>query len=118
MKRKLYLLFMLVILVFSLVGCAKVISEEEIQVKAEVIDVYYKPAWNQPVFNGKTTTIIHHSAQYKVTLEYEGEEYFLRSYSAYLKCKSSIGEYVDCNFRIVKYDNGNVNKYISCILEE
>lgn len=106
-KRKFIILLLLVlILTTCLPGCAKVVRTETKVVEATVVDTHHKSAWTQLVWNGKFYTHIYHSAQYKVTLQYEDYEITVDDDNLYHKYKDNIGSTVECNLVTTYYDNG------------
>ena len=97
MKKSICILAIL--LMFALVGCKR-ISTETLTVQVKIIDEYHKPAYIMPY--GSSSSI------YKITVEYDGDEYYFRDRETYNKYSSRVGEYVNGTLQIRKYDNGTV----------
>ena len=89
-------------------SCAKVIKTEERTVNAVITDTYHKDKWLQPVFNGKTTTLITHSEKNYVYIEYDGVKETINSKEAYELYKDSIGKEIPVTLRLTYYDDGNI----------
>lgn len=105
-KRKfIYILLLIVLLVVCLSGCAKVIDTETIVVDATVVDVYYRGAYTQILPTGKSCMIVHHPAQYFVTLQYEDYKIRVNNEGLYNRYKDNIGGQVECNLVTRYYDN-------------
>lgn len=92
--------------IFLLSGCAKIVSTENSTVQVKVVDEHYSSAHTTMIFNGKTTTTIYHSAVYKITVEYDGDEYTVNDKDTYKKYSDKIGEYTSGILEIRKYDDG------------
>lgn len=107
MKRIIGVLVM-VCLVFSLVGCAKLVNTEYQEVEVKIVDSYHRGMWMQPVRAGKVTTYITHSAVYKITVEYNGVEYSVSGSDTYRKYKGRIGSMTTGTLEINTYDDGTV----------
>lgn len=108
MKKTLTILLAMLILTFSLVGCAKCISTETSIVQVQITDEYHRAMYITPVFNGKTTTMITHPAVYRITVEYDGVEYDISGSDTYNKYSDKIGEYTNGTLQTKKYDDGSV----------
>ena len=109
-------ILLIVLLICSLVGCAKCISTEYENVEVTIVDEYHKPMWIQPIFNGKTTTMITHPAVWRIIVEYDGVEYTISSSKTYNKYKDKIGQIAIGELEIKTYDDGTV-KYDIVSLE-
>lgn len=108
MKKTLTILLAMLIVTFSLVGCAKCISTETSTVQVKLTDEYHRGMYITPVFNGKTTTMITHPAVYRITVEYDGVEYDISGSDTYNKYSDKIGEYTNGTLQTKKYDDGSV----------
>ncbi len=106
-KRK-FITFILVIImsIFCLTGCAKVIQTETKIVNATVVETYHKAAWTQYVWTGKVLIPIYHKAKYEVTLQYKDYKIIVDNQDLYNQCKDSIGTLVECNLVTTYYDDG------------
>lgn len=108
MKKILIILLAMLILTFSLTGCAKCISTETSTVQVQITGEYHKAMYITPVFNEKTTTMITHPAVYRITVEYNGVEYDISGSDTYNKYSDKIGEYTNGTLQTKKYDGGTV----------
>jgi hypothetical protein len=107
MIKKLYLII-IVCLVISLVGCAKLVSTEYKNVEVCVVDTHYSGAWVQPIRAGKVTTYVTHPAEYEVTIEYNGTHYIIDDENTYNKYKDKVGQTTIGTLEIRTYDNNTV----------
>lgn len=110
MKLKCFCIIVMTLLLFS--GCAKVVSTEQATVQVKIVDEDYSGAWMQPIYNGKTWTYIHYSAQYEITVEYNGVNYTIDNYSTYNKYCDKVGEYANGILETKTYDDGTVKSKI------
>ena len=101
---------------FSLVGCAKLVSTEYENAEVNIVDEYHRGKYITPVFNGKTTTIITHPAVYRITVKYNGVEYTISGSDTYNKYKEKVGQIAIGTLEIRTYDDGTV-KYDIIALE-
>lgn len=100
---------------FSLVGCAKLVSTECENVEVNIVDEYHKGMYMTPVFNGKTTTMITHPAVYRITVEYNGVEYTISGSDTYNKYKEKVGQTATGTLEIRTYDDGTVKYDITAL---
>lgn len=117
--RKLSISLVLIIF-FSLVftGCAKVKSEEVIEINAVVIDKDYDAPYTITtcMYTGKTIVPIvrSYSADWDITLEYEGiiDNWDVNEdiYNQY-----KIGDIVKCYLTTITYNNGNIKQTLTVI---
>lgn len=113
-KRILGFLFVLILL-FGLIGCAKCINTEYKNVEVTVVDKYYRGAWIQLIFTGKTTMMIPHPAEYRITVEYNGIEYTISGIDTYNKYKDKIGQTAIGILEIQTYDDGSIEYDITSL---
>lgn len=112
------LIFVLIAVLVTLTGCAKVISTEYKEVDVKITDIYYRAAYVTPLRAGKVTTLITHPAIYRIYVEYEGVEYTLSGSSIYNKYKNKIGQTVKGKLKIDTYDDNTIKYKIIKILEK
>ncbi len=112
------LLIIVIMLISSLGGCAKLVDVKEEKVQVQIVDSYYKPQWTQIVPTGKTFATIVYPAQYRITVRYGDYEYGITDRKTYNWFKSKIGEYADAILTIKTYDNGRKYGSIRMIMEE
>ena len=108
LKNRIFALLLLIVLIFSLVGCAKCISTEYENVEVTIVDKYYSAMWLQPMIVGNVTTFITHPAVWKITVEYNGVEYTIEDENTYNKYKGKIGQTTIGELEIKTYDDGTV----------
>lgn len=102
MKKTLTILLTMLILTFSLVGCAKCISTETSTVQVKITDEYHRGVR----FSAATKTT--RPAVYRITVEYDGVEYDISGSDTYNKYSDKVGEYTSGTLQTKKYDDGSV----------
>ena len=107
MIKKLHLIIILC-LVVSLVGCAKLVNTEYENVEVNVVDTHHSAMWLQPIIVGKATTLVTHPAEYKVTVEYNGTHYIIDDENTYNRYRDKIGQTTTGTLEIRTYDNNKV----------
>lgn len=107
MRKFVAIMVLSFIMMFSLVGCRKVVSVETQEVEVSIVDEYYRGSYFSPVFNGKFTTMINHPAIYRITVEYEGVEFVLSGKDIYNKYSNQVGETTMGTLEIKTYDDGS-----------
>ena len=116
MKKNILMFLLPLVIMFSLVGCAECISTEYENVEVKIIDEHYSPTWYQPVFTGKSTTLITHPATYRITIEYNGVEYTFSDSDTYDRYKDKVGQTAIGTLEIRSYDDGTT-RYVITSLE-
>lgn len=111
--EKACLIFAILLITFSLSACAEIISRENIEIEATVVDVNYRSSWLQPVFNGKTYTYISHPAEYITYLKYDGILFRIEGEEIYDYCKENIGKVAICDMQINYFDDGSITRTIT-----
>ena len=101
-------LVMIMCLIISLTGCAKVINTEYKNVEVHIVDKYYRGMWMQPVRSGKITTFVTHPAVYNITVEYNNAEYTINDSNIYDRYKDKIGHTTVGTLETRTYDDGTV----------
>ena len=114
--EKVFCLMLTILLVFSLTGCADLISTETKKVDVLITYEDYSGAWLQPMWTGKMFTYIAHPAQYEITVKYDGIEYTLDNETYYNAYKNRIGDTITGTLEVKTYDDGTV-KYDIIALE-
>lgn len=107
MKRIIPLLLCLFI-AFSLCGCAKCISTEITEAEVKITDEYHRGMYMTPIRSGKATTFVTHPAVYKITVEYNGNEYTISGSDTYNSYKDKVGETAIGMLETKTYDDGSV----------
>lgn len=103
--------------VFTLIGCAKLLSEEYSTVSVIVVDKHHMPVRIVPVIAGKVRTFVTFPSRYYIAVEYNGIEYSISGSDTYSRYKDRIGETTNAQLRTRTYDDGTV-KYDIISLEE
>lgn len=93
---------------FILSGCEKLLSEEYSTVSVVVIDKRYTPVMVTPIVAGKVRTFVTRPARYCIDVEYNGIEYCISGSDIYSRYKDRIGETVNAQLRTRTYDDGTV----------
>ena len=108
--KKFITIMTIVFLMFSLVGCAKLVSTEYENVEVKITDVYYKPSYTTTTYDValKMPMVQSHPAVYRVTIEYNGIEYTLSDSDTYNKYKDKVGQTAIGTLEIRTYDDGTV----------
>lgn len=115
-RNRILAIFLLIILIFGLAGCAECISTEYEHVEVTVVDKYHRGMWMQHVRCGKTTTYITHPEIWQITVEYNGVQYTFSGSDTYNKYKDKIGQTTTGKLETRTYDDGTV-KYNIVSLE-
>jgi len=110
MKKTLTILLAMLILTFSLVGCAKCISTETSTVQVKITDEYHRAAYTTMYYSPTTKTMLpqSHPAVHRITVEYDGVEYDIAGSDTYNKYSDKIGEYTNGTLQTKKYDDESV----------
>ena len=111
--KKILSIMMIICLIITLTGCAKLVSTEYENVEVNVVDIYHKAMWLQPMRCGKVTTFITHPARYETIIEYEGIEYTIDDRDTYDRYKDKIGQTAIGTLEILTYDDGTVKYNIT-----
>lgn len=109
--KKIKLVFLIfIIMIFSLVGCAKLINTEYKNVEVKITNVYYEPSHTITVYNPALKMPMSQSypAIYEVTIEYNGIEYTFSDSDTYNKYKDKIGQTAVGTLEVRTYDDGTV----------
>ena len=107
-KNKILAILLLVVMVFSFVGCAECISTEYKDVQVTVVDKYHRSVWVQPIIAGKVRAFITHPEVWEITVEYKNVNYTINDRDTYNKYKDKIGQAVCGELKIETYDDGTV----------
>lgn len=115
MKRIIALLLCLFI-TFSLCGCAKCINTETAEVEVKITDEYHRGTYVTPIRAGKVTTFVTNPAIYRITVEYNGNEYTISGRDTYNLYKDKVGETTIGILETKTYDDESV-KYNIILLK-
>ena len=112
LKNKILGIGLILVLLFTIVGCAKCISTEYEVVEVTITDSYHRGPILRPVRVGKTTVIHTVPAVYQIMVEYDGVTYTFSGQDLYNTYKDKIGETTEGNLEIKKYDDGAIKHNI------
>ena len=113
--KKLIAIMAIICLIFSLVGCAKLVSTEYENVEVNIVDEYHRGMYVTPIRAGKVTTMVTHPAVYRITVEYNGVEYTISGSDTYNKYKEKVGQTATGTLEIRTYDDGSVRYDITAL---
>lgn len=118
MKKRLYIIFTVFILILSLTSCIKCTSTMTKTVQVKIVDARHRPSYTTIHHNAATKTSRPrvHPAVYRITVMYNGLKYDFSGKDAYNKYFNKTGKYVNGVLQIKEYDNGKV-KYSIIKLE-
>lgn len=103
--KKLIILTLTIVLIFSLTSCKEVDIYRHEKVEATIIDTQFKPAWIQLMPTGKTMMHIPHPAQYNVYFEYEGYRLHVDSKEVYDEIvENKLTKYTVCKLTTIYTD--------------
>ena len=96
------------ILVVALINGPKCINTEQEMVEVTIVDEYHRSSYMTPMRVGKITTMQTHPAVYRITVEYNGEQYTVSGRDTYNRYKEKIGATTTGTLEIRTYENGTV----------
>ena len=110
MKKRILVFLIFIIMIFSLVGCAKLVNTEYENVEVKITDVYYEPSHTRTIYNPALKMPMSQSypAIYEVTIEYNGIEYTFSDNDTYNKYKDKVGQTGVGTLEVRTYDDGTV----------
>ena len=119
MKKKILSVILLVLL-FSLAGCKKVVSTNELRVNAFVENVYHKNATVYLQYNAATETYqtITDPEINRVSVRYNGKTHYINNESAFMFCKNKVGWDVPCILEVKTYDDGTTKEEIVAVIQD
>lgn len=105
-KAKGMILFILIITLFT--GCAKCIDVQSSETEVTITDVYHRSSYTTMQYNAATKTMKPHihPAVYRITVTYNGADYYFHDATTYKKCEDRIGETVTATLETRTYDDG------------
>lgn len=106
--KRLLAIMLFVVVIITMVGCAKLVKTEETTVEVTIVDSYHRAAWSQPMMAGKVMTVIHHPAQYRIDVVYNDVEYSISGSTTYHTYKDMVGETVSATLETRTFDDGTV----------
>lgn len=100
----------------TLTGCAKCIKKTTEPVKVKIVNEYYDPGKIKVVCYSDGRPIIKNiSAEYEITVEYDGIDYSFNSESVYRKYHGRVGEMIQGTLVTREYDDGTSKSQIVSI---
>lgn len=106
----------LLIRLSTLTGCAKCIKKTTEPVKVKIVNEYYDPGKIKVVGYSDGRPIIKNiSAEYEITVEYDGIDYSFNSESVYRKYHGRVGEMIQGTLVTREYDDGTSKSQIVSI---
>lgn len=112
MRLRFVALLILIAVVVSLTGCAKLIDTQEELIEATIVDTYYKGAWIQMIPSGKTMIPISHPAKHEVILRYNEIQTTINNYDLYSICHGKNGTTIQCTLITKSYDDGSMKQFL------
>lgn len=113
--KKLTILILIIVLIFSLTSCKEVDTYRYEKVEAVVTETSHKPYWIQLMPVGKTMMHIHHPAQYNVYFEYEGMKLHIDDKQIYEEVvNNNLTTYTICKVTTI-YTDGTSDTRLECL---
>ena len=113
--RKILGVLLILVILFSMVGCGVLVSTQYETVDVKIVDSYYRGPWVQPIIIGKVISNIVHPAQYRIDVEYNNVKYSFHTSDVYHKYKDKIGNVVSGTLEKRTYDDGTVKYDITAL---
>ena len=108
MKKRILSCLIILVMIISFAGCAKLIETKYEMVDVKIVDEYHRSAYATPMLAGKVMTVISHPAVYRIDVEYNGIEYSISGSDTYHAYKDRVGEIVTGTLEIRSYDDGTI----------
>ena len=112
MRLRFVALLILIAVIVSLTGCAKLTDTREEVVEATIVDTYHKGAWVHVMVIGKSIIPVSHPAKYEVTLKYNEIQTTIDNSDLYSICHGKNGTTIQCNLITKSYDDGSVKQFL------
>lgn len=113
MRLRFIALLILIAVVVSLTGCARLSGEptEEI-VEATIIETRFYGSQYVPVRSGKTTTMVLIPPKYYTILQYKDITTSIYGSELYSICRGRNGDTIQCTLITESYDDGSVKQFL------
>ena len=111
----LIVLFLIIMPIMILTGCAKLVSTDYETVDVTIVDEYHRSAYSTPIRVGKVMTIRHYPAVYKIYVDYNGVQYPFSGHDIWEQYKNMIGCTVPATMEIKTYDDGTIKYDVTAI---
>ena len=112
MRLRFAALLILIAVVVSLTGCAKLIDTQTEIVDATIVNTRFYAGYYTYVKSGSTTIMQWHPARYYTTLEYNGISTDIFGSELYSICNGRNGATIQCNLITESYDDGSVKQFL------
>lgn len=112
MRLRFIALLILLAVVISLTGCAKLIDTQEEAVEATIVDTRFYAGYYTYIKSGNTTITQWHPARYYTTLEYNGISTDIFGSDLYSICHGKNGTTIQCILITKSYDDGSVKQFL------
>lgn len=108
MKKVITIILTIVVICSYFIGCTKCINTETYADQVKIVDTHFVNGRWQPIFNGKSQTLIYIPATYQVIVSYDDAEYTVNGKDIYDKYKDRIGSTVNATIKKKNYKDGAV----------
>ena len=108
MRKKIRGIVVLLLVISLLTGCAKCIDVQTSEVEVTITDVYHHSSYTTMQYSAATKTMMPHThpAVYRVTVTYNGADYYFHGAATYKRCKNKLGEQIPAVLETRLYDDG------------
>ena len=106
--KRIIAIIAVILCVFVLCSCAKMLNEEYSPVSVIVVDSHYTSPRVVPIVAGKVRTFVTYPARYRIYVEYNGIKYSIGGRDTYYRYKDKIGETANAKLRTRTYDDGTI----------
>ena len=112
MRLRLIALLILIAVVVSLTGCAKLIDTQEEVVEATIVNTRSYAGYYSYIKSGNSTIMQWHPARYYTILEYNGISTDIFGSDLYSICHGKNGTTIQCILITESYDDGSVKQFL------
>ena len=108
MRKKIRGIVALLLVISFLAGCTKCIDVQTSEVEVTITDVYHHGSYTTMQYNAAIKVMMPHihPAVYRVTVSYNGADYYFYDSATYERCKNSLGEQIPAVLETRLYNNG------------
>lgn len=110
--RRIIGLILLIAVVVSLTGCAKIIDTQTETVEATIVETRFYAGYYTPIKSGNTTIMQWHAPRYYTTLRYNDITEDIYGSELYSICHGKDGDTIQCSLITETYDDGTVKQYL------
>lgn len=93
-------------------GCARCIDKKQINIQVKIVEEYHRKAYTTLIPCGKSTIVVNYPKIYRITVEYDGDEYSIDDEETYKKYKKSVGKMATAILETKIYDDGTEKRDI------